>query len=52
MMRKTKEVSWTLLAIMLVLSLVGLWTGWTEVVAAWMAGHIRDLIPDYAEMPQ
>ena len=51
-MRKTKEASWTLLATMLVLSAVGLWTGWTEVVAAWAFGHIIDLIPDYAEMPQ
>ena len=51
-MRKTKEASWALVATMLVLSLVGMWTGWTEVVAAWVAGYIRDLIPDYAEMPQ
>ena len=45
-MRKTKEASWTLLAIMLVLALVGMWTGGTEAVAAWVGGHIRDLIPD------
>ena len=51
-MRKTKEVSWTLLATMLVLAVVGLWTGWTEVVAAWVAGYIIDLIPDYAERAQ
>ena len=51
-MRKTKEASWTLLATMLVLSLVGMWTGWTEVVAAWVLGHIVDLIPDYAERAQ
>lgn len=48
-MRKTKEASGALLAIGLVLSLVGLWTGWTEAVAAWVAGHIVDLIPDHSE---
>ena len=52
MMRKTKEASWTFLAIGLVLSLVELWTGWTGVVAAWVGGHIVDLIPDYAERAQ
>ena len=51
-MRKTKEASGALLATMLVLSLVGMWTGWTEVVAAWALGHIVDLIPDYAERAQ
>ena len=48
-MRKTKEASGALLAIGLVLSLVGLWTGWTELVAAWVANHLIDLIPDYSE---
>ena len=52
MMRKTKEVSWTLLAIGLVLSLVELRTGWAGAVAAWVGGHIIDLIPDYAERSQ
>ena len=51
-MRKTKEVSWTLLAIGLVLSLVELRTGWAGVVAAWVGGHIIDLIPDYSERAQ
>lgn len=48
-MRKTRDASWTVLAVGLVLSLVGLWTGWTEDVATWVAGHIRGLIPDYSE---
>ena len=52
MMRKTKEGSGALLAIGLVLSLVGMWTGWTEVVAAWVGGHVVDLIPDYTERAQ
>ena len=47
-----KEASWTFLAIGLVLSLVGMWTGLTEVVAGWVGGHIVDLIPDYAERSQ
>lgn len=52
MMRKTKEASGALLATMLVLALVGFWTGWTEAVAAWVLGNIVDLIPDYAERSQ
>ena len=52
MMRKTKGPSWTVLAVGLVLFLVEPWTGLTEVVAAWVAGYIRDLIPDYAERAQ
>ena len=48
-MRKTKEASGAMLAIGLLLSLVGLWTGWTEAVVAWVAGHVIDLIPDYSE---
>ena len=51
-MRKTKEASGAFLAIALVLSLVGMWTGWTEAVAAWALGHIVDLIPDHAERAQ
>ena len=51
-MRKTKQASGAFLAIGLVLSLVGMWTGWTEAVAAWVLGHIVDLIPDYAERSQ
>ena len=30
------------------LALMRLWTGWTEDAATWVAGHIRDLIPDYS----
>ena len=48
-MRKTKEASWALLAIVLVLSLVEMRTGWAGVVAGWVGGHIIDLIPDYSE---
>ena len=48
MMRKTKGPSWTVLAIMLVLALAGYWTGWTEDVATWGLGHVRDLIPDHS----
>ena len=51
-MRKTKEVSWAVLAVGLVLALAGHWTGWTEAVATWAFGHIRDLIPDYTERAQ
>ena len=51
-MRKTKGPSWTVLAVGLVLALAGHWTGLTEAVAGWVGGHIIDLIPDYAEMPQ
>ena len=51
-MRKTKEASGAFLAVGLVLSLVGMWTGWTEAVAAWVLGHIVDLIPGYAERAQ
>ena len=51
-MRKTKEVSWTLLAIGLVLALVEIRTGWAGAVAGWVGGHIIDLIPDYAERAQ
>ena len=51
-MRKKKEASGALLAIGLVLSLVGMWTGWTETVAAWVAGHLIDLIPYYSERSQ
>ena len=48
-MRKTKEASWTLLATMLVLSLVGMWTGWTGAISGWAAGHAADLINDSME---
>ena len=51
-MRKTKEASWTLLAIGLVLSLVGMRTGWTEAISGWAAGHIVEMIPGYAERAQ
>ena len=51
-MRKTKEASWTLLAIGLVLWLVGMRTGWTEAISGWAAGHIVEMIPGYAERAQ
>ena len=40
-MRKTKEASWTLLAIGLVLSLVGMWTGWTGAISGLGSGPRR-----------
>ena len=51
-MRKTKEASGALLAIGLVLALVEMRTGWAGAVAAWVGGHIIDLIPDYTERAQ
>lgn len=48
-MRKTKEASGVMLAIALVLSAVGLWTGWTGAISGWAAGHLVELIPGYAE---
>ena len=32
------------LALLTALSIVGLWTGWSEAVAAWAAGILSDLI--------
>ena len=48
-MRRTKEVSGAVLALLLVLALVDRWTGWPQDVLGWAAGHLRDLIPDSVE---
>ena len=37
--------------LVLVLALVGLWTGWTEAIFGWMFGHLADAIIGSVDHP-
>ena len=37
--------------LVLVLALIGLWTGWTEAMLVWVIGHLGDAITASVEHP-
>ena len=37
--------------VMLVLVLVGMWTGWTEAILGWVFGHLADVVIGSVDHP-
>lgn len=49
MTTKTGQLSGAALAVLMVLALIGLWTGWTADIADWAFGHLGNAIFGWLE---